>query len=102
MVSITRQKHGAYGVKHFTLDTEDDFKTIRKDTLFTGSTAYVISTGNKYIVNGNLEWKEINSSSGGGGDVPPSEDKIIIYDGGEISGGEEPMIITYDGGEVGE
>lgn len=66
---ITIQAKGkVYGVKHFVLDAVEDFNLLRKDLLFMGSTAYVISTGEKYIVNGNREWVLMpNSSSGGSG-----------------------------------
>lgn len=88
---ITIQAKGkVYGVKHFVLDAVEDFNLLRKDLLFMGSTAYVISTGEKYIVNGNREWVLMpNSSSGGsGGDSGGDGETIdtIIYDGGEVLG----------------
>lgn len=84
---ITIQAKGkVYGVKHFVLDAVEDFNLLRKDLLYMGSTAYVISTGNKYIVNGNKEWILIPNSSS---DNPGGDDPIIdtiIYDGGEVLG----------------
>jgi hypothetical protein len=51
MITIQR-KGNAYGVKHFVVDEKSDLDLLRKDLLFMGSTAYVIATGEKYIVNG--------------------------------------------------
>ena len=55
MITIQR-KGNAYGVKHFVVDEKSDLDLLRKDLLFMGSTAYVIATGEKYIVNGNKQW----------------------------------------------
>jgi hypothetical protein len=51
MITIQR-KGNVYGVKHFVVDEKSDLDLLRKDLLFMGSTAYVIATGEKYIVNG--------------------------------------------------
>ena len=92
MVTI-QAKSKVYGVKHFILDTKDDFNLLRKDLLFMGSTAYVISTGETYIVDGGHNWvlkPNSNSSAGGGSEGDSgnggndSTDDTIIYDGGEI------------------
>lgn len=52
MITIQR-KGSAYGVKHFVVDDKSDLNLLRKDLLFMGSTAYVINSGEKYVVNGN-------------------------------------------------
>ena len=89
MVTI-QAKGKVYGVKHFVMDTVDDFNLLRKDLLFMGSTAYVIATGEKYIVNSDKQWilmpKSENSS--GGGSNPDDDQDIthVIYDGGEVIG----------------
>jgi hypothetical protein len=89
MITIQR-KGNAYGVKHFVVDDKSDLELLRKDLLFMGSTAYVIASGEKYIVNGYKQWilmpKTGNSS---GGDDNPDDDQDIthvIYDGGEVVG----------------
>lgn len=95
MVTI-KAKGSAYGVKHFVLDSKEDFQLLRKDLLYMGSTAYVIATGETYIVNGKHEWvlKSVTNSSAGGsgggsGDGDSDGDGVIdtiIYDGGEVLG----------------
>ncbi len=92
MVTI-QAKGKVYGVKHFVMDTVDDFNLLRKDLLFMGSTAYVISTGETYIVDGSHNWvlaPNSNSSAGGGSE------------GGSNGGGNNPTggTIIYDGGEI--
>ena len=87
MITIQR-KSNVYGVKHFVVDEKSDLDLLRKDLLFMGSTAYVIATGEKYIVNGNKQWALIpNAGNSSGGDSNPDDDQDIthvIYDGGEI------------------
>ena len=87
MITIQR-KGNVYGVKHFIVDEKSDLDLLRKDLLFMGSTAYVIATGEKYIVNSNKQWiltpKSENSS---GGDSNPDDDQDITH-------------VTYDGGEI--
>lgn len=89
MITIQR-KGSAYGVKHFVVDDKSDLNLLRKDLLFMGSTAYVINSEEKYVVNGNKNWVLMstnNSSDWPGEDNPDVEDPTfdtIIYDGGEI------------------
>ena len=87
MITIQR-KGNAYGVKHFVVDEKSDLDLLRKDLLFMGSTAYVIATGEKYIVNGNKQWTLIpKTESSSGGDNNPDDDQDITH-------------VTYDGGEI--
>lgn len=87
MITI-QGKSKIYGVKHFVVDEKSDLDLLRKDLLFMGSTAYVIATGEKYIVNSDKQWilmpKSENSS--GGGSNPDDDQDIthVIYDGGEV------------------
>ena len=88
MVTIQATSN-VYGVKHFIVDTKDDFKLLRRDLLFMGSTAFVISTGETYIVDGNRNWvlKSGSGSSAGDdseGDSGDDTFDTIVYDGGEI------------------
>lgn len=86
MITIQR-KSNIYGVKHFVVDEKSDLDLLRKDLLYMGSTAYVIASGETYIVDGNKNWKLMPKSSGGsGGDTPEDTDDTIIYDGGEVLG----------------
>ena len=83
MIAI-QSKGKPYGVKHYAVDL------IRLDLTAMGSTAYVISTGERYIVSGNNTWVLIpqpggNSGGGGGGEDEPTDD-TIVYDGGEVLG----------------
>ena len=61
-----------YGIKEYLLDSPDDLIDLPRD-IRTGSTALVISTGEKYILDGNKNWVFINSPSygSGGSDVNP-------------------------------
>ena len=99
----------AYGVKHFVLDTFDDFSKLEGYVLKPSCTAFVINTSKSYILNSKFKWIEVKklggSSSGGGGNNSGDED----YDGGSIDGtdpdgsidgelpGENP---EYDGGSI--
>lgn len=91
MVTI-QAKGKIYGVKHFVVDTKDDFDLLRKDLLFMGSTAYVISTGETYIVDSKRNWvlkAKADPTIGGGSNEDSGNDDedntdTIIYDGGEI------------------
>jgi hypothetical protein len=72
-----------YGIKHYILDTEEDFNLLPSNRESMGTTCFVIKSSKYYIVNGALEWIEItpyNGGTGSGGE----EDKDIIYDGGQI------------------
>ena len=81
-------QHGQiqYGVSRFTLDTPDDLTELKKLSAMQGSTAYVISTGDTYIVNSLGEWFKTvsgsNSGTSGGGDTvidadPLTEEEIL-------------------------
>lgn len=79
-------QHGQiqYGVSRFTLDTPDDLTELKKLDAMLGSTAYVISTGDTYIVNSKGEWSKSQSSTSGstGGETivdadPLTEDEIL-------------------------
>lgn len=89
MITIQR-KGNAYGVKHFVVDEKSDLDLLRKDLLFMGSTAYVIATGEKYIVNGYKQWALMPNAgnSSGEGNNPDDDQNIthVIYDGGEVIG----------------
>lgn len=41
----------AYGVKRYTLDTIDDLKKLNISTAFPGSTAFIVETSTRYILN---------------------------------------------------
>ena len=88
MVTIQAKKCRGYGVKHFIVDTVKDFDLIKRDLLYIGSTAFVISTGDNYIVDGSHNWVLVprqNSSTGGSGEGSDGDmSDTIIYDGGEI------------------
>ena len=74
----------SYGVQNLVLDTPTDLTQL--GTNFTvGSTAFIISTSERYMLNSQKEWVLIqsgNGGSGGGGDIDP--DATYIYDGGVI------------------
>ena len=84
MVTIQAKKCKGYGVKHFIVDTVSDFDLIKKDLLYMGSTAFVISTGENYIVDGSHSWKLIPNQNSGGSGGDSDDTDTIVYDGGEI------------------
>lgn len=74
----------AYGIKHFILDTAADMGDLERQNLIPGSTAFIISSSEYYMLNGSLNWIKINPSDiGGGGSSDGPEDE---YDGGSIDG----------------
>lgn len=92
MISIgANRNRKAYGIKHYNLDTEAELQTINTQREVMGTTAFVIETSQRYMINGSKEWKKITTSSGGG-----SGSNDEIYDGGGVEGED-----IYDGGGVG-
>jgi hypothetical protein len=77
-----------YGIKKFFVDTEVEISNIPLETVFPGSTAFVIENSKSYMLNNQYKWIELQStgggSSGGGGDIPPGEE--VNYDGGTVIG----------------
>ena len=90
----------AYGIKHYNLDTVDELKDLDPQRHIMGTTAFVISTSQYFMVNGSKEWKEINPR--GSGSMTPGGDNEIVYDGGGVEGdfdfGSDDTI--YEGGDV--
>lgn len=94
---INSRKTTAYGVRQFLCDTEADVANLPSGGT-PGSTAYVIASGQRYILNHTKDWVLVStasSSSGNGGNggsttPPPSSGgdstikTEIIYDGGEV------------------
>ena len=93
MISIgANRNRKAYGIKHYNLDTEAELQQINVDREVMGTTAFVIETSQRYMLNGSKVWKKITSTSGGGSG--PNDE---IYDGGGVEGTDD----IYDGGGVG-
>lgn len=94
MISIgANRNRKAYGIKHYNLDTEAELQNINVEREVMGTTAFVIETSQRYMLNGSKEWKKINVGQGGGGSGGNDE----IYDGGGVEGPND----IYDGGGVG-
>lgn len=75
-----------YGLQRFIVDTPDDLLKLPAKTV-PGSSAYVISTGDRYMHNSKNVWvklKSKGSSSGGGGGGNPVVPDDNIWDGGDI------------------
>ena len=73
--------------KHFILDTEAEVKNLpTDDMLIPGSTAFVISTSNSYMLNNQNSWVKVNLSNGSGGssNPDPGTDNTYIWDGGDV------------------
>ena len=92
MISIGANRNKkAYGIKHYNLDTEAELSQINVQREVMGTTAFVIETSQRYMLNGSGEWKKIMSGYAGG-----SNNNDFVYDGGGV---EDDSI--YDGGGVG-
>ena len=54
--------------------------------LIPGSTAFVISTSNSYMLNNQNSWVKVNlsNSSGGSSNPDPGTDNTYIWDGGDV------------------
>ena len=54
--------------------------------LIPGSTAFVISTSNSYMLNNQYSWVKVNlsNSSGGSSNPDPGTDNTYIWDGGDV------------------
>lgn len=55
-----------YGLKRYVLDTPDDIKELPYYGIPAGSTAFVISTSENYMMNSKGEWVKVQMSSGSG------------------------------------
>ena len=76
-----------YGIKKFFVDTEVEISNIPLETVFPGSTAFVIENSKSYMLNNQFQWIEISNgggSTGGGGNISPDDE--INYDGGTVIG----------------
>ena len=76
-----------YGIKHYNLDTEEDFKNLKTDKEIMGTTCFVISTSKYYMLNSEQKWIQISpfgiaTPGGGSGGNTPSNN--VVYEGGVI------------------
>lgn len=59
MINLLSQSgHQGYGIKEYILDTPDDLDNLPV-TDKAGSTAFIISTSQVYMINSRGEWKEV-------------------------------------------
>ena len=100
MISIgANRNRKAYGIKHYNIDTEDELKKIDVSREVMGTTAFVIETSQRYMLNGSKEWKKINATSGGSGSGGGSSEDI--WDGGGVDDSDVPSDDEIqDGGGV--
>lgn len=56
--TISTSGHITYGLKDFVVDTAEEIKNLPIDCPM-GSTAFVIATKTKYMLNGSKEWTQI-------------------------------------------
>lgn len=112
MFTIARNSNKvAYGIKHFVIDTEQDLKEIPLGTVYPGSTAIILESSARYMLNNKREWVQLSSSSGGSGngsggsDNPYPDNPGVSLDGGWVTedgiiDGEDADEIILDGGTV--
>ena len=59
MINLLAQSgHQGYGIKEYVLDTPEDLQDL-PITDKAGSTAFIISTSQVYMINSKGEWKEV-------------------------------------------
>ena len=59
MIGIMKNSgHVTYGLKEFVVDCESDIDLLPLDCVM-GSTAFIIETGEVYMINGKKEWVKI-------------------------------------------
>ena len=59
MIGIMKNSgHTTYGLKEYVVDSESDIDLLPLDGVM-GSSAFVIETGNVYMLNGKKEWVKI-------------------------------------------
>ena len=80
---LTNSGEVAYGVQRLLLDTPTDFAYIGNN-YETGTTAFIISTSQNFMLNSEKQWVEIflNSGNSGGGGEAPDPNALYRYDGG--------------------
>lgn len=83
LIRITQSGKTEYNIRNFYLDTPSDLESLKEVDCASGSSAFILSTGEKYVKNSKGIWTLIPSNSsggGGGGSIDPS--KEYIWDGG--------------------
>lgn len=78
MISILSQSgHTTYNLKEYVCDTAKDINSLPID-IATGSSAFIIENGKKYMLNSKKEWKVLPSitSGGSGGDTSALEQEL--------------------------
>lgn len=108
MFAIARNSNKVtYGIKHFVVDTEQDLKELPLRNVYPGSTAIILETSAKYILNNQQKWIQIKGSVGNGSSTPvqpPSDDSNLGLDGGLVT--EDGIIdgedenLALDGGLI--
>lgn len=95
MITLYRQDGEIlYGIKDFLLDTDEDLLNLENHWK-TGSTAFVISSGKRYMLNGKKEWVLLGGqSSGGGGSYEEVLNKFDQDGDGIIDQSEAAATIT--------
>lgn len=74
-VNISTSGHIKYGLKYFLCDTEKDIDNLSIEETM-GSTAEVIETGNKYVLNSKRQWTLLPNTGGNGGSGGMSDEDL--------------------------
>ena len=97
MSTIVRNSNKiAYGIKHFVVNTETELKEIPLRNVYSGSTALVLESSARYVLNNRLQWVKLATSCGSGGSTTPDSGDIyagldggLVTDAGIIDGEDE-------------
>lgn len=75
-----------YGVNQYAVDTESEVSNLPTYCEM-GSSALIIETGARYILNSQKQWvkQPVGTGSGGGGSSSGSNDDIVILETGDPS-----------------
>ena len=88
MSTIVRNSNKiAYGIKHFVVNTETELKEIPLGNVYSGSTALVLESSARYVLNNRLPWVKLAASYGSGGSTTPDSpgDIYVGLDGGLVT-----------------
>lgn len=87
MSTIVRNSNKiAYGIKHFVVNTETELKEIPLGNVYSGSTALVLESSARYVLNNRLQWVKLAASYGSGGSTTPDSGDIYVgLDGGLVT-----------------
>ncbi len=98
MAILSNGGRAAYGVKTYMVRKVEDILTIPLTPMTRpGSTVFVSSTQQRFVLDQDRNWVELTT----GNSFPGGDDSgEVIYEGGDISNGVAKAQADYEGGKV--